>query len=45
METIRLTVATGCYKVLKNQFVERDGIENRFFEGCLEFSGMAMWPG
>jgi 3D-(3,5/4)-trihydroxycyclohexane-1,2-dione acylhydrolase (decyclizing) len=39
METIRLTVAQAAIKYLKNQFVERDGIKNRFFEGCFGIFG------
>ena len=39
METIRLTVAQAAIKFLKNQFVERDGIENRFFAGCFGIFG------
>lgn len=39
METIRLTVAQAAVKFLKNQFVERDGVENRFFAGCFGIFG------
>src|SRR5688572_17719365 len=33
MPTTRLTTAQALIKFLKNQYVERDGRENRFFEG------------
>ncbi len=39
VETIRLTVAQATIKFLKNQFVERDGVENRFFAGCFGIFG------
>lgn len=39
METSRLTVAQAAIKFLKNQYVERDGIENRFFAGCFGIFG------
>ncbi len=39
METIRLTVAQATIKFLKNQYVSRDGIENRFFAGCFGIFG------
>ncbi len=39
METIRLTVAQAAIKFLKNQYVERDGIENPFFAGCFGIFG------
>ncbi len=39
METIRLTVAQATIRFLKNQFVERDGVENRFFAGCFGIFG------
>ena len=32
--TRRLTVAQGIISFLKNQYVERDGRQSRFFEGC-----------
>jgi len=34
MPTTRLTTAQALIKFLKNQYVERDGRENRFFEGA-----------
>ena len=37
--TKRLTVAQAIIAFLKNQFVERDGREYRFFEGCLGIFG------
>jgi 3D-(3,5/4)-trihydroxycyclohexane-1,2-dione acylhydrolase (decyclizing) len=37
--TRRLTVAQAIVAFLKNQYVERDGRESRFFEGCLGIFG------
>ena len=37
--TKRLTVAQAVVSFLKNQYVERDGREYRFFEGCLGIFG------
>src|SRR5882757_34085 len=37
--TRRLTVAQAIVVFLQNQFVERDGIEHRFFEGCFGIFG------
>lgn len=37
--THRLTAAQAIIGFLKNQFVERDGCEHRFFEGCLGIFG------
>jgi len=37
--TRRLTVAQGIISFLKNQYVERDGEELRFFEGCFGIFG------
>jgi len=39
LETIRLTVAQATIKFLKNQYVKRDGIENKFFAGCFGIFG------
>lgn len=39
MKTERLTVGQAVVKFLKNQHVERDGIENPFFAGCLGILG------
>ena len=39
METIRLTVAQAVIKFLKNQYVKRDGVENKFFAGCFGIFG------
>jgi 3D-(3,5/4)-trihydroxycyclohexane-1,2-dione acylhydrolase (decyclizing) len=39
MKTIRLTVGQATIAFLKNQFVERDGVENRFFAGCFGIFG------
>src|SRR5437773_5034269 len=37
--TRRLTVSQAVIAFLQNQFVERDGREHRFFEGCLGIFG------
>jgi 3D-(3,5/4)-trihydroxycyclohexane-1,2-dione acylhydrolase (decyclizing) len=37
--TSRLTVAQAIVKFLKNQYSERDGVEQRLFEGCLGIFG------
>ena len=34
MKTIRLTMAQATIRFLKNQYVERDGLQNPFFAGC-----------
>jgi 3D-(3,5/4)-trihydroxycyclohexane-1,2-dione acylhydrolase (decyclizing) len=39
MATLRLTTAQAIIKFLKNQFVEADGEENKFFAGCLGIFG------
>ena len=39
MKTRRLTVAQATIIYLKNQYVERDGIQNPFFAGCLGIFG------
>lgn len=39
MKTIRLTVAQATIAYLKNQYVERDGIEHKFFAGCFGILG------
>lgn len=39
METIRLTSAQATIKFLKNQYVERDGVELPFFAGCFGIFG------
>ncbi|MCG6187277.1 3D-(3,5/4)-trihydroxycyclohexane-1,2-dione acylhydrolase (decyclizing) [Maribellus maritimus] len=39
METIKLTVAQATMKYLKNQYSERDGIEQPFFAGCFGIFG------
>lgn len=38
-ETIRLTVAQAVIEFLKNQYVRRDGVENKFFAGCFGIFG------
>jgi 3D-(3,5/4)-trihydroxycyclohexane-1,2-dione acylhydrolase (decyclizing) len=45
METIRLTVGQAIVRFLKNQHVERDGIENPFFAGCLGIFGHGIVAG
>ena len=37
--TKRLTVAQGIVRFLQNQYVERDGRQHRFFEGCFGIFG------
>jgi 3D-(3,5/4)-trihydroxycyclohexane-1,2-dione acylhydrolase (decyclizing) len=37
--TLRLTVAQAAIAFLKNQYSERDGIQRRFFQGCLGIFG------
>lgn len=39
MKTIRLTVAQATITYLKNQYVERDGVEHKFFAGCFGILG------
>ncbi len=39
MKTIRLTVAQAVIKYLNQQYVERDGQENKFFAGCFGILG------
>ncbi len=39
METKRLTVAQATIEYLKNQYSERDGIEQPFFAGCMGIFG------
>ena len=38
-KTTKVTVAQAVIKFLKNQYVERDGIENKFFAGCFGIFG------
>jgi 3D-(3,5/4)-trihydroxycyclohexane-1,2-dione acylhydrolase (decyclizing) len=45
METRRLTVGQAIIRFLKNQYVERDGIENHFFAGCLGIFGHGIVAG
>ena len=45
MKTSRLTVGQAVVKFLKNQYIERDGIENRFFAGCLGIFGHGIVAG
>jgi len=37
--TRRLTMAQALIEFLKQQYVERDGVENRFFAGCFGIFG------
>jgi len=39
VKTKRLTVAQATIEYLKNQYVERDGEQNKFFAGCLGIFG------
>ena len=39
MGTVRLTMAQALVKFLANQYVERDGVEQRFFAGCFGIFG------
>ncbi len=39
MDTKRLTVAQATIEYLKNQYVERDGVQNKFFAGCFGILG------
>jgi 3D-(3,5/4)-trihydroxycyclohexane-1,2-dione acylhydrolase (decyclizing) len=45
MKTKRLTVGQAVVNFLKNQYVERDGIENPFFAGCLGIFGHGIVAG
>lgn len=45
MKTIRLTVGQAVVVFLKNQYVERDGIESPFFAGCLGIFGHGIIAG
>jgi len=45
MKTIRLTVGQAVVMFLKNQYVERDGIESPFFAGCLGIFGHGIIAG
>jgi 3D-(3,5/4)-trihydroxycyclohexane-1,2-dione acylhydrolase (decyclizing) len=44
-KTIRLTMAQAMVKFFCNQYVERDGVENRFFEGVFGIFGHGMVAG
>src|SRR5918992_3233437 len=39
MSTVRLTTAQALVRFLANQYVERDGIEHKFFAGCFGIFG------
>jgi 3D-(3,5/4)-trihydroxycyclohexane-1,2-dione acylhydrolase (decyclizing) len=45
MKTIRMTAGQAVVKFLTNQYVERDGVENRFFAGCLGIFGHGIVAG
>ncbi len=45
MKTTRLTVGQAIVRFLKNQYVERDGVENQFFAGCLGIFGHGIVAG
>ncbi|MEI6677544.1 MAG: 3D-(3,5/4)-trihydroxycyclohexane-1,2-dione acylhydrolase (decyclizing) [Mariniphaga sp.] len=45
MKTNRLTVGQAVVRFLKNQYVERDGIESPFFAGCLGIFGHGIIAG
>ncbi|MCU0472848.1 MAG: 3D-(3,5/4)-trihydroxycyclohexane-1,2-dione acylhydrolase (decyclizing) [Bacteroidales bacterium] len=45
MQTNRFTVGQAIVRFLKNQYVERDGIENQFFAGCLGIFGHGIVAG
>lgn len=39
MKTVRLTMAQALVRFLAQQYVERDGVEHRFFNGCFGIFG------
>jgi 3D-(3,5/4)-trihydroxycyclohexane-1,2-dione acylhydrolase (decyclizing) len=39
LATVRLTAAQALVRFLTEQYVERDGIERRFFAGCFGIFG------
>jgi len=45
MTTIKLTVGQAVVKFLMNQYVERDGVETKFFAGCLGIFGHGIVAG
>ncbi len=45
MNTKKLTVGQAIVRFLKNQYVERDGVENPFFAGCLGIFGHGIVAG
>lgn len=45
MKTNRLTVGQAVVMFLKNQYIERDGVENPFFAGCLGIFGHGIVAG
>ena len=45
MKTDRLTVGQAVIMFLKNQYAERDGVENPFFAGCLGIFGHGIVAG
>ena len=44
-QTERLTMAQALVRFIKNQYVERDGAENRFFAGCFGIFGHGIVAG
>jgi 3D-(3,5/4)-trihydroxycyclohexane-1,2-dione acylhydrolase (decyclizing) len=45
MKTLKLTVGQAVVKFLKNQYIERDGIEAPFFAGCVGIFGHGIVAG
>lgn len=45
MKTKRLTTGQAVVSFLKNQYIERDGIENQYFAGCLGIFGHGIVAG
>jgi 3D-(3,5/4)-trihydroxycyclohexane-1,2-dione acylhydrolase (decyclizing) len=45
MKTKKFTAGQALVLFLKNQYVERDGIENQFFAGCLGIFGHGIVAG
>src|SRR5512133_998755 len=45
MKTNRITVGQAVVRFLKNQYVERDGVESPFFAGCLGIFGHGIVAG
>lgn len=49
MKTVRLTMAQALVRFLENQFIEVDGVQNRFVRGVFIIPGPrqrgGLWPG